>query len=133
MPGQSRPQPIVGQSPGDLAASATVQNKRTASVINVGAGSNGGVRTVTAATFISSTDSLVRGDTTSAGFTLTMPRVSEYPRNTWFIQRSAGANTLTLAARGSDTIDGAASITVTKMRKIFAVDNSSWITTVVEP
>ncbi len=133
MPGQSRPVPIAAvDDAGSVAVSATVANKRTASVINYGAGTNGGIRTVTGSTFVSSTDTQIEGDTTSAGLTLTMPYVHEYTRNQWRIRRSAGANTLTVAARGSDVINGAASIAVTKQVLIYATDNSSWTAIVVE-
>lgn len=133
MPGQSRPVPIAAtDDASSVAIAATVANKRTASVINYGAGTNGGVRTVTASTFISSTDTQIEGDTTAAGFDLRLPRVSEYPRNQWLVRRSAGANALTVSARGSDTINGGANITVTKQVRIYAINNAAFTAIVVE-
>lgn len=134
MPAQSRPVPlpVTGVDATTVATAATQANKRTASAINTGAGTVGGVRTVTAATYIASTDTIVQGDTTAAGFTLTLPLVSEYTRNIFYVVRSAGANTLTLAARGSDTIDGGASVAITKLRMVYATTNSTWISRVIE-
>lgn len=133
MPAISRPKPIAsdGVEAGDVATATTQQLKLMGQATGVGAGLTGAVRTVTARTYISSTDFIVRGDTTAAGFTLTLPTVGEYSRNFWLVIRSAGANTLTLAARGTDTINGGASITVTNMVIVYAVNNSSWIATTI--
>lgn len=118
--------PIKGDTADTVGQAATQAIKRVSQGVKAGAGQTGGIRTVDADTFISSLDTLLRGDTTSAGFTLTLPLVSEYTRGIFEVVRSAGANTLTVAARGSDTINGGASITVTKLTKIYPVDNASW-------
>ena len=47
------------------------------------------------------------------------------------IERYAGANTLTVAPRGSDTVDGAGSTTVTKMTRFFPVNNARWHAVVI--
>ena len=78
------------------------------------------------------TDTQIEADTTAAGFTLRLPRISEYSRNRWKVRRSAGANVLTIAPRGSDTINSSATIAVTKQVEIYAVTNSNWRAIVVE-
>jgi len=133
MPGISRPSPIAPvDDASTVAIASTLANKRAASVINLGAGVSGGVRTVTASTYISSTDTQIEADTTAAGFTLRLPRISEYSRNRWKVRLSAGANVLTIAPRGSDTINSSATIAVTKQVEIYAVTNSNWRAIVVE-
>lgn len=133
MPGIARPKPIPadGVEAGDVATATTQQLKLMGQVTAQGAGLTGAVRTLSATGFIASTDFIVRGDTTGAGFTITLPKVGEYSRNFWLVIRSAGANTLTLASRGSDTINGAASIAVTSMVIVYAVSNSAWIATTI--
>lgn len=126
---RTKPIPSLGVEVGDVAVAASQQLKLAATASASGAGMAGTTRTVTSRTFIASTDYIVRGDTSSAGFTITLPKVSEYSRQTWRIVRSAGANTLTLAARGSDTINGAASIAVTNMVLVYATNNAAWIAT----
>lgn len=133
MPAISRPKPIPaeGVEAGDVATATTQQLRLMGQATAHGAGLTGAVRTLTAAASIASTDFIVRGDTTAAGFTLTLPRVGEYSRNFWLVIRSAGANTLTLAARGSDTINGGATVAVTSMVVVYAVSNSAWIATTI--
>jgi len=134
MPAQLRPVPLPsdGVDSTAVAISSTVANKRTAAALNQGAGLIGGVRTLTEDDFISSTDGIVQADCTAGNITLTLPEVGEYARNWWFLRRSAGANTFTVAARGSDQIDGGASITVTKMVLVFAVTNADWQSVILE-
>lgn len=133
MPSIIRPKPIPteGVEVGDVATAANVQLKLVGQATAQGAGFQGSVRTLTAASSISSTDFIVRGDTTAAGFTLTLPKVAEYSRNIWLVIRSGGANTLTLAARGSDTINGGASISVTSMVIVYATSNTAWTATTI--
>lgn len=134
MPGKSRPIPLPtdGVDAPAVAAAATLANKRTAVAINQGAGFIGGVRTVTGSTYVASTDTIIRGDTTAGAVTLRLPRISEYSRNFFLVVRAAGANTLTLATRGSETIDGGASVAITKLRLVYPVTNSAWETRVIE-
>ncbi len=134
MPSKARPiqLPASGVDASGVAVASTLANKRTAVAINQGAGFIGGVRTVTGSTYVSSTDTIVRGDTTAAGFTLRLPRISEYSRNFFLVVRSAGVNTLTLATRGTETIDGGASVAITKMRLVYPTTNSAWETRVIE-
>lgn len=133
MPSIARPKPIQseGVEAGDVATAVTTQLRVMGQATAQGAGLTGAVRTVRARTYISSTDFIVRGDTTGGAFTLTLPKVQEYSRNFWLVIRSAGANTLTLAARGSDTINGAASIAVTSMVIVYATSNTAWTATTI--
>lgn len=123
MPGISRPKPIPseGVEAGDVATAVTSQLRLMGQVTAQGAGLTGAVRTLTAAASISSTDLIVR---IPNGITATLPMVGEYSRNFWLVKAVSGIGTL--AARGSDTIDGGASISVTKMRIVYAISNSAW-------
>lgn len=116
----------------DVAVATSLQLRRAGQATGQASGMIGAIRTVTAAGYISSTDTIVRGNTTAAGFTLTLPRISEYAKMIVYVVRSSGANTLTVASRGTDTIDGGASIAVTKMRMIYPTNNSAWESRVVE-
>jgi hypothetical protein len=133
MPSISRPAPIPSQGveAGDVATSVSRQLRVMGQATAAGAGLTGAVRTVAAAASIASTDFIVLGDTTSAGFTLTLPKVGEYSRNFWLVLRSAGANTLTLASRSGETINGAASIAVTSMVIVYATSNTAWTATTI--
>lgn len=134
MPATIIPQPIPstpGVTPTQVAVAASNQNQRIGQATRAGAGQSGGARIVTAAAAIASTDTYVGGDTTAAGFTITLPKVSEYRNMIVYVELYAGANVLTLAARGADTIDGGASIAVTKMVKVFPVTNAKWHAVVV--
>ncbi len=133
MPASITPSPIPTQAVDapDVATATNLQLRRMGQATKAGAGFAGSVRTLTGATYISSNDFIVRGDTTSAGFTLTLPSISEYSRMIVLVIRSAGANTLTLASRGSDTINGAASIAVTNMVLVYATSNSTWVATTI--
>ena len=62
-------------------------------------------------TLIASDDTVI-GDTTAGSFTLTLPSAVLFNGRAFAIKKSVAANTLTLAASGSDTIDGSASVSV---------------------
>lgn len=109
-----------------LGAAGTVLTRRMNTALRQPAGVAANAVTFTADASIPSTAYLCWGDTTAAGVTLTLPSVSEYQSNLFIVERIAGANTLTLAARGADTIDGAASITVTTPIQITPSDNATW-------
>jgi hypothetical protein len=65
-------------------------------------------RVVSAAATLTEADDVVGADTSSAGFTITLPLAASVPGKTYHIKLYAGTNTVTVAAAGSDTIDGAA-------------------------
>lgn len=70
-----------------------------------------GLRSVTVATTyqITRDDGVVRGDTTSAGFTVTLPPVAMMTGQVvWVKKVSTDGNTLTVEGSGAETIDGAA-------------------------
>lgn len=135
MPGTIQPQPLPAQGvqPADIAIAATVQLTRVGQATRAGAGQSGGVRIITADTFMASTDTAVLADTTASTVALRLPKVSEYTRMFGYVQRYAGANAFTVTPRGSDTIDGAGSLTVTKMVMLFPITNSVWHAVVIQP
>ena len=104
------------------------EHKRLATSTNSAAGEFAGYRTISADSLVASTDRTVVADTTAAGVTATLPLAREYPGLTVAFKRIAGANPFTVAARGSDTVDGGASVTVTTPRW-FQADavNANWV------
>lgn len=70
-------------------------------------------RTVTAATTVLLTDFLVQADTTGGNVTVTLPAADAAPGRVFHVKKLVAANTLTIAAAGSDLIDGAATVAVT--------------------
>lgn len=133
MPAITRPRPIPneGVEAGDVATATSVQLKSIGQASAAGAGLTGARQSVTAAATVTGTALFVDGDTTGGAFTLTLPPVSEYARNFWFITRTAGANTLTLAAASGQTINGGASISVTSMVIVRATSNTAWTATTI--
>jgi hypothetical protein len=123
-----RPQriPSEGVDASGVAVATSVQLRRAGQATGQAAGMIGANRKVTGSTFIASTDSLVLADTTTGAITLTLPRISEYSKMQVWIKRYAGVNTLTVEPRGSDTIDGGASVTVTAAVLLTPIDNSDW-------
>jgi hypothetical protein len=69
-----------------------------------------GVRSLTTTATVRLTDRYLICDTTSAGFTATLPGAGNVSLSLSF--RNTGSNTLTVAAAGSETIDGSATKTV---------------------
>src|ERR1700738_5177483 len=59
----------------------------------------------TAAYSVTSIDDVIFADTTSAGFTLTLPLASVSNRSLFYFE-NIGTNTLTIAASGSDVLSG---------------------------
>ena len=124
-----RPDPIptLNVTASDVAAASTVTTERLNTSIRQAGGFNGAGRTVTASTFISSTDYFVWADCTAGNITLTLPRVSEYTRMVVFVQKiDVTANTLTVTPNGTDTIDTAGSLAVTKTVMLSPRTNSDW-------
>lgn len=97
----------------EMAQEAYRERLRQATAINSAAGESAGYRTVSDDDFVSSTDRTVGTDTTANAVNLTLPLISEYPGQTFCFLVVAGANVLTVLPRGSDTINGGASIAVT--------------------
>lgn len=76
------------------------------------AGRNGAVRTATATTTILASDDTVLLDMTSGAFTSTLPAASAGKQVLFFMKIDSGGNAATIAAAGTDTINGSASVTL---------------------
>lgn len=69
--------------------------------------------TVSAAYTVTLLDYLVRVDATGGARTVTLPAASSCPGQTFFIKKiDSSANAVTVARAGSDTIDGATSVSL---------------------
>lgn len=125
-----RPRPIAADentSAEDVAQRANVESRRVAAAINQWGGVTRARRVVTGNTIIASTDGYVFADTTAGAVTATLPFAREYPFLEVGVKRVAGVNTYTVAAQSGDTIDGAASVTVTgTVRRFVPVDGTTW-------
>lgn len=85
--------------------------------------------TKTADYTVTTTDRLVYADTTSGNITLTLPAANTVTANTVYaFQKTAAANTLTLDANGSETIDSAATVALTALHSRYDLisNGSSW-------
>lgn len=122
------PIPSQNVDAGQVAVASTLSQRRMNTAFSQAGGSAKQNRTVAASTFLSSTDATVFADTTAGAVTLTLPRVKEYTKMEITVQRSAGINVLTVAANtlSSDTIDGAASVAVTKSTTFTPSTNTMW-------
>ena len=73
---------------------------------------------------------VVTGDTTSAAFTITLPKAAPNASRVIYVKRiDASANNLTVDGDGSETIDGAATTVLTSQwetRTLFS-DGSNWL------
>lgn len=123
-----RPPPLPSKdvTAPDVAVSSTVLTRRMNASLRQAGGFSGSGRTVTASTFLSSTDCFVWADTTAGAITLTLPFIKEYTRMWIIVERVGGANNLTISPRGSDTIDAGGSIVVTKATMLSPRTNSDW-------
>lgn len=85
------------------------------------------VTTQSGAYVITTTDSVVLCDTTSAGFAVTLPTAVGNTR-AYHIKKIAAANTLTINTTSSQTIDGGTSIAITALDETITVvsDGSNW-------
>lgn len=87
--------------------------------------------TKTANYTVTTADHLVYADTTGGNITLTLPALAGVTQNVVYsFQKTAAANTLTLDADGSETIDGAATLALTAQHaRVDLVSNGSqWLT-----
>jgi hypothetical protein len=74
---------------------------------------------------------VVIADTTAAAFTITLPKAALHKGRLVFVKRiNGGANVLTVDGNGSETIDGAANVTLTLQweAKRLTSDGSNWLT-----
>jgi hypothetical protein len=87
------------------------------------------VRTVRAATTASESDWLILADATGGAFSVTLPVAARAPGMVVSIKRTNGAaNAVTIARTASDTIDGAASISLSAQyaSRTLVSDGESW-------
>ena len=70
-------------------------------------------RLTTAATTLGDGDDVLLADTTGGSFAVTLPDATTYAGRRFEVKKMVAANTMTLTAAGSDTIDGAATVAVT--------------------
>lgn len=107
MPAPVRTQPVPSRNVDstDVAIATSQRLRQVSQASSAGAGQTGARRAVTSSTFISSTDTRIGVDTTGGAVTLTLPFADEYPFMRVEIERTAGANNVTVAARTGDTVD----------------------------
>lgn len=98
---------IVNDGSGNLYVSLTNSNINNAltSATNWIAQGNSSVTAVSNTYQIVTTDNIIRGDTTSAGFTVTLPTIAT-SKGKKFVVKNIGVNLLTVAGHGAETIDG---------------------------
>lgn len=85
------------------------------------------VTTQSGAYVITTSDSVILCNTTSAGFAVTLPTAVGNTR-AYHIKKIAAANTLTINTTSSQTIDGGTSIAITALDETITVvsDNANW-------
>ena len=110
----------------NVAQGTTVQLKNIQQRLKQGGGVFNARRKVTASDLISSTDQVILADTTAIAIAMRLPKASEYPFMQVYVTKTAGANALTVTPRTGDTIDGAASLTVTKTVLLQPKDKTTW-------
>lgn len=74
--------------------------------------SDGAVKTVTTTYTASALDELVLADASGGAFTVTLPRAEDGTKRLTIKRISSGVNAVTIEPQGSDTIEGAASVTL---------------------
>lgn len=85
--------------------------------------------TKTANYSITTADRLVYGNTASGNITLTLPAAASVVANTVYsIEKTAAANTLTIDGNGSETVNGAANVTLTAVDSRYDLisDGTAW-------
>lgn len=113
-------------TPGAVATAASVQLKRVSQAGKSAAGIIKGRRLIDASTFAASTDGYIGAKTGAGAISLRLPKCTEYPTMELEVERYSGGNTFTVTPRGTDTIDGAASLVVTTKVKLQPINNSDW-------
>jgi hypothetical protein len=87
--------------------------------------------TVSAAYTLEADYDVIPADTTGAAFTITLPKAALHKGRLVFVKRiNAGANNLTVDGDGAETIDGAASVTLTAQWEVkrLTSDGTNWLT-----
>ena len=90
-------------------------------------GSFGSVRSVSATTTITTSDYAILADSTAAAITVTLPAASTVTGRIFFIKRvNAGANNVVIDPSAAETIDGAATHTLSaQWARIEIISNGS--------
>ena len=78
-------------------------------------------RTIAAATTLTENDDLVLVNTTSGSVTVTLPPASNIPGTVFRVKKMVAANTVTIDADGSETIDGSATVAFTTQYQVVAI------------
>lgn len=117
---------VLSEAVAELVDQLNVERQRDAATVNTAGGQTLRGVPISADYDISSVDGVVKADTTAAGVTATLPSAKDYPDAVVRAVLSAGANTFTLAARGSDTIGGGASVSVTTPVSYHSDGVSNW-------
>lgn len=75
-------------------------------------------------------DSIITGDTTSAGFTVTLPTAASVTGRIYIIKKIVAANTLTVGTTSGQTIDGVTTQALTAQWAVLRVasNGTNWIT-----
>jgi hypothetical protein len=114
-PIQAQPVPATpGIDPSVVATATSVQLARLGQATRSGQGTTFGSRVVTGTGYITSTDTWIGADTSGGACTQYLPLVSAYRANGYEVEQYVAGNTFTVACQGSDTIDGSATLSVTK-------------------
>jgi hypothetical protein len=107
----------------DVAVATSQQLRNVSQASRAGAGQTGARRTVSASTFVSSSDTRIAVDATAGDVTLTLPYADEYPFMRVEIERIAGLNDCLVAARVGDTVN----ITTANNLTVYSTtDNATW-------
>ena len=96
------------RSPWEVELAKLALENRIATYLQGGGATRGAYRSVTASGSVVSGDYLIIADATAGAITLTLPPVALVPGRIYVFKRiNSGANTVTVDAYGSETIDGA--------------------------
>lgn len=94
---------------------------------NLGAGYHDSLTTKTGAYTATTSDTVILCDTSSGGFTITLPTAVGNERKRFYIKKIDVANTLTVDADGSETIDGETTASIVGLNSIQIVsDGTEW-------
>ena len=88
------------------------------------------ITAVTATYTILSSDQFVLADTSSGGFTVTLPSaVGLKGQEFWVLSSGTGTNNLTVEGAGSETINGALNVVINAQYEVVHVisDNANWL------
>jgi len=102
------------RSPWEVELAKLALENRIATYLAGGGATRGAYRTVTTSGNVQSGDYLIIADATGGAITMTLPPAALVPGRIYAFKRiSSGANTVTIDGYASETIDGAATHTLT--------------------